>query len=81
MAYEVSVKVQVHIDVPGWRDDVPLEFYSSGSSYAEVRAGTQEFVKDYIAFHKIENIKKIDYIYADKEGIIKESIEEIFNKI
>lgn len=81
MVYEISLKVQVHIDVPGWRDDIPLEFYSTGANYAEVRAGTQEFVKDYIAYHQIKNIKSIEYIYADKHGVIKEKIEEILDKI
>lgn len=80
MVYELSVKVRVNIDVPGWRD-IPLEFYSTGANYAEVRRGTEEFVKDYIAFHKIENIKKIEYIYADQHGLIRETIEEIFNKV
>lgn len=81
MVYEVSLKVQVHIDVPGFRNDIPLEFYSTGANYAEVRAGTQEFVKDYIAYHQIEKVKKIEYIYADKHGLIRETIEEIFDKV
>lgn len=81
MAYEVSVKVRVYIDVPRWRNDLPLEFYGSEAKYAKVRAGTQEFIKDYIAYHGIKNKKNIETICCDKEGIIKETVNEFFNKI
>ena len=79
MVSELSIKVKVFLDVPGIID-VPLEFYASGANFAEVRAGTEEFVKDYIAFNSLENVQNIEYVYAEKHGVIRQKISELLEK-
>lgn len=79
MVSELSIKVKVFLDVPGIID-VPLEFYASGANFAEVRAGTEEFVKDYIAYNNIQNIQNIEYVYAEKHGIVRQKISELLEK-
>ncbi len=57
--------------------DINLEFIGSGSSYEEVREGCEEFVSDYISFHSIEGVNKIELVYADNDGLILQNGEKL----
>lgn len=78
MGFEISlvVKAKVALKHSG---DLHLEFTGSGSSYQEVRNGCEQFVSDYIAFHGIKGVQEVEMVYADKDGLIVNTIEKLGN--
>ena len=80
MAFEISVVVKAKI-ARELESDIHLEFVGTGSSYDEVRQGSEEFVSDYISFHGIEGVQKVEFVYCDKDGLIVNTIEKIGNAL
>lgn len=76
MVYEISLVVKAKI-ARELESDVHLEFTAAGGSYEEVRAGSQQFVSDYVTFHQVENVGKISIVYGDKDGLIVNTFESI----
>jgi hypothetical protein len=76
MGFEVSLVVKAKV-ARELESDIHLEFSGAGSSYQGVRNGSERFVADYIAFHGIENVQKVEFVYGDKDGLIINTIEDI----
>lgn len=80
MTFDVSVKVQVKLAIPDYKD-IHLEFNANGSNYAEVRAGSEEFVREYVVYHQLRNIKSVEFVYLDKDGLIINTVENFLSNL
>ncbi len=78
MTFQIFLVVKAKI-ARELESDIHLEFTGSGSSYQEVRLGCEEFVSEYISFHGIENVQKVEFVYGDKDGLIVNTIEKLGN--
>jgi hypothetical protein len=76
MAFEVTLTVKVKVAVAR-RSDVYLEFVGSGSSYLEIRQGCEQFVLDYVVFHGINGVQRVEFMYGDKASLIVRTIENL----
>lgn len=76
MAFVISLVVKAKI-AKELESDTHLEFEGSGLSYQEVRLGSEQFVSDYIAFHGIEGVQKVEFVYGDKDGLIVNTIQNL----
>jgi hypothetical protein len=76
MAFEVTLTVKVKVAVAR-RSDVYLEFVGSGSSYLEIRLGCEQFVLDYVVFHGISGVQRVEFMYGDKASLIVKTIENL----
>ena len=80
MGFELSLVVKAKIALE-LESDVSLEFTACGSNYAEVRAGSEEFVREYIVFHGLQNVQKVEFVYGDKDGLIVNTIENFRDRL
>lgn len=80
MGFELSLVVKAKIALE-LESDVSLEFTAAGSNYAEVRAGSEEFVREYISFHGLGNVQKVEFVYGDKDGLIINTIDNIRDRL
>lgn len=78
MTFEIFLVVKAKV-ARELESDIHLEFTGSGSSYEEVRQGCEEFVSEYISFHGIENVQKVEFVYGDRDGLIVNTIDNIGN--
>jgi len=76
MAFEITLTVKVKVAVAR-RSDIYLEFIGAGSSYQEIRQGCEQFVSDYIAFHGIKGVQRVEFMYGDKDNLIINTIENL----
>ncbi len=74
MVLSLQVKSKVALELAS---DISLEFNVIGNNYEELRASAEEFVSDYISFHGIKGVQKVKFVYADKDGLIVNTIENI----
>ena len=76
MAFDITLTVKVKVGVAR-RSDVYLEFVGSGSSYLEIRQGCEQFVLDYVVFHGINGVQRVEFMYGDKASLIVRTIENL----
>ena len=76
MAFDITLTVKVKVAVAR-RSDVYLEFIGSGSSYLEIRQGCEQFVLDYVVFHGINGVQRVEFMYGDKASLIVRTIENL----
>ena len=76
MAFEITLTVKVKVAVTR-RSDIYLEFVGAGSSYQEIRQGCEQFVSDYVAFHGIQGVQRVEFMYGDKDSLIVKTIENL----
>ncbi|MFI5406633.1 MAG: hypothetical protein ACHQ1D_08985 [Nitrososphaerales archaeon] len=76
MGFQISLTVKVKLAVTR-RSDIYLEFVAAGSSYQEIRQGCEQFVSDYVAFHGINGVQRVAFIYGDKDALVVNTIENL----
>jgi hypothetical protein len=76
MALEITLTVKVKVAVAR-RSDIYLEFIVAGSSYQEIRQGCEQFVSDYVSFHGIRGVQRVEFMYGDKDSLIVKPIENL----
>ncbi|MDR4490800.1 MAG: hypothetical protein R2685_07850 [Candidatus Nitrosocosmicus sp.] len=80
MVSDISVKVRVKLDIVGYKD-IHLEFCANGSNFAEIRKGSEEFVKDYLIFNNLTKARNVEFSYCDKEGLIVNTVDNFLDNI
>ena len=76
MAFEISLTVKVKVAVAR-RSDIYLEFVGAGSSYQEIRQGCEQYVYEYVAFHGINGVQRVEFIYGNKDGLVIKTFENL----
>ncbi len=74
MVLSLQVKAKIAVELAS---DISLEFQAIGNTYAEVRQSSEDFIRDYISFHQLEGVQKVEFVYADKDGLIINTIDDI----
>ena len=76
MTFQISLTVKVKIAIAR-RSDFYLEFVGAGSSYQEIRHCCELFIADYIAFHDIKGVHRIEFLYGNTDRLIVNTIENL----
>jgi len=76
MAFEITLTVKVKVAVAR-RSDIYLEFVGAGSSYQEIRQGCEQYVYEYVAFHGINGVQRVEFIYGNKDGLVIKTFENL----
>ena len=76
MAFEITLNVKAKVAVAR-RSDIYLEFIGTGSSYQEIRQGCEQYVSDYVAFHGINGVQRVEFIYGNKDGLVIKTFENL----
>ena len=76
MAFEITLSVKVKVAVAR-RSDIYLELVGAGSSYKEIRQGCEQYVTDYVAFHGINGVQRVEFIYGNKDGAVIKTFENL----
>jgi len=76
MAFEITLTVKVKVAVAR-RSDIYLELVGAGSSYKEIRQGCEQYVTDYVAFHGINGVQRVEFIYGNKDGAVIKTFENL----
>ena len=76
MAFEITLNVKVKVAVAR-RSDIYLEFVGAGSSYQEIRQGCEQYVFDYVTFHGINGVQRVEFIYGNKDGLVIKTFENL----
>ena len=76
MGFELTITVKVKVAVAR-RSDFYFDFIGTGSSYQEIRQGCEQFVSDYVAFHGINGVQRVEFMYGDRDALIVKTIENL----
>ena len=76
MAFEITLTVKVKVAVAR-RSDIYLEFVGAGSSYQEIRQGCEQYVYEYVAFHGINGVQRVEFVYGNKDGLVIKTFENL----
>jgi hypothetical protein len=76
MAFEITLTVKVKVAVAR-RSDIYLEFVGAGSSYQEIRQGCEQYVYEYVTFHGINGVQRVEFIYGNKDGLVIKTFENL----
>lgn len=76
MVIEITLTVKVKLAIAR-RSDIYLEFVGAGSSYQEIRQGSEQFVSDYVTFHGINGVQRVEFNYGNMSGLVVKTVENL----